>query len=131
MLFGGAPRVPPWRASQIAQTCDIMDFGRDPTDLWNPHNLSRKIIAVRSQAGYDPIPATTLSQAVVGFGRAELYRQASVEFPDRNPQVRLPLTPQNGVVHIQDTEIHLRFTLDSFFRTNPHFGAQTLSASCE
>jgi hypothetical protein len=91
-----------------------MDFGRDPTDLWNPHNLSRKITAVRSQAGYDPIPATALSQAVVGFGRAELYRQASVEFPDRNPRVRLPLTPQNGVVHIQGTEIHVRFTLDSF-----------------
>jgi hypothetical protein len=33
-------------ASQIAQTCDIMDFGRDPTDLWNPHLGSRKITAV-------------------------------------------------------------------------------------
>ena len=42
-----------------------MDFGRDPTDLWNPHNLSRKIIAVRSQAGYDPIPATTLSHRLL------------------------------------------------------------------
>jgi hypothetical protein len=87
-----------------------MDFGRDPTDLWNPHLGSRKITAVRSQARYDPIPATALSQAVVGFGRAELYRRESVEFPDRNPQVRLPLTSQNGVVHIQDTEIHVRYS---------------------
>jgi hypothetical protein len=35
-------------SSQIAQTCDITDFGHGFTDLWNPHLGSRKITAVRS-----------------------------------------------------------------------------------